>query len=575
MTFYIEKTIQNLQGMVVHKKSLFRSLFLIFIFSNFLGFGQSEIDSLQQKSYEELLNIFNNEPDLRKRKIYAKAWIKKAKIEKNRKKIVVGYYNSSQLYEDITKLTYCDSIISLTSENSYDFYPTLAYLTKAYFYHEKGDYKNAVDNYLLANKFAKKHKNIDLILDSNYSIGTIKRKIGEYEEALKLYRENIPYARKVLAKNNNSNYYLTTLMAISNIFYELKSVDSASYYNKLGVVESLKFNNESSFHHFSVNEGIVNYLKGNFNIAIDSIKKHNHYFRKVNARKNLSYTYYYLGKSYAAKNEKIKSINNFKKVDSIFQIENDVSPSIRESYETLISHYKQNKNLEKQLFYVNRLMKFDSIINDNNSYLNKKIFKEYDIPKLISEKKSILNQMEAKEEKFDRIIFFISTILLITISALIIQYRKRNIYKRRFEEIINRTEPVKPISETILDNKINIPNETIENILSHLNFFEKTHEFISNKISLNYLSKKLNTNSNYLSKVINQYKRTSFSNYINNLRIEYVIVQLKTNSIYRKYTIKAIAQEVGFNNSESFSKAFHKTTGIKPSYFIKELEKID
>ena len=35
----------------------------------------------------------------------------------------------------------------------------------------------------------------------------------------------------------------------------------------------------------------------------------------------------------------------------------------------------------------------------------------------------------------------------------------------------------------------------------------------------------------------------------------------------------AIAQEVGFNNSESFSKAFYKKTGIYPSYFIKQLEK--
>ncbi len=36
----------------------------------------------------------------------------------------------------------------------------------------------------------------------------------------------------------------------------------------------------------------------------------------------------------------------------------------------------------------------------------------------------------------------------------------------------------------------------------------------------------------------------------------------------------AIAEEAGFNTAESFSKAFFKKTGIKPSYFIKELTEL-
>ncbi|WP_416370339.1 helix-turn-helix domain-containing protein [Tenacibaculum ovolyticum] len=83
----------------------------------------------------------------------------------------------------------------------------------------------------------------------------------------------------------------------------------------------------------------------------------------------------------------------------------------------------------------------------------------------------------------------------------------------------------------------------------------------------------MNTNTNYLSKVINQHKNTTFSNYINRLRIDYIVEKLKTDSLLRKYTIKTIANEAGFKNTESFSKAFYKFTEIKPSYFIKELEK--
>ncbi|WP_121147007.1 helix-turn-helix domain-containing protein [Tenacibaculum discolor] len=74
---------------------------------------------------------------------------------------------------------------------------------------------------------------------------------------------------------------------------------------------------------------------------------------------------------------------------------------------------------------------------------------------------------------------------------------------------------------------------------------------------------------------MNQYKNTSFSNYVNQLRIEYTVEKLKNDTLWRKYTVKAIAQEVGFKNAESFSKAFYKFTSIKPSYFIKELEKTE
>ena len=48
---------------------------------------------------------------------------------------------------------------------------------------------------------------------------------------------------------------------------------------------------------------------------------------------------------------------------------------------------------------------------------------------------------------------------------------------------------------------------------------------------------------------------------------------LITSEKLRKYTIKAIAGEFGFNTSESFSKAFYKKHGIYPSYFLSRLEK--
>jgi AraC-like DNA-binding protein len=37
--------------------------------------------------------------------------------------------------------------------------------------------------------------------------------------------------------------------------------------------------------------------------------------------------------------------------------------------------------------------------------------------------------------------------------------------------------------------------------------------------------------------------------------------------------MSAIAEEIGFNNAQTFSSAFYKKTGIYPSYFINQLNK--
>jgi AraC-like DNA-binding protein len=43
--------------------------------------------------------------------------------------------------------------------------------------------------------------------------------------------------------------------------------------------------------------------------------------------------------------------------------------------------------------------------------------------------------------------------------------------------------------------------------------------------------------------------------------------------LYLTLNMEGIAKEVGFNTAESFSKAFYKRTGMKPSFFINELKK--
>lgn len=137
------------------------------------------------------------------------------------------------------------------------------------------------------------------------------------------------------------------------------------------------------------------------------------------------------------------------------------------------------------------------------------------------------------------------------------------------EENSNLSELSTNTSNITLD----LSEDVVNDLLSKLNAFEKKKGFLDCDLTLNRIAKKFNSNTTYVSKAINYYRDISFANYLNSLRIDYAIKELKVNKTLRSYTINAISKEVGFNNAESFSKAFIKKTGIRPSYYIKQLNK--
>ena len=127
------------------------------------------------------------------------------------------------------------------------------------------------------------------------------------------------------------------------------------------------------------------------------------------------------------------------------------------------------------------------------------------------------------------------------------------------------------IASTINGNSKEISEDITNEILLSLNVFEEKRGFLKKGLSLKELAHRINTNTKYLSKTINDHKNLNFNTYINHLRIKYTIEILQRNPKLRKYNIKHLAEEVGFNNAEAFSRAFRNVTGKKPSRYLKEI----
>src|SRR5690606_33716642 len=289
---------------------------------------------------------------------------------------------------------------------------------------------------------------------------------------------------------------------------------------------------------------------------------------------SLSLAYYLKGKIFE-RTDTDKALGYFNKVDSIFQINHAPIYGLKDNYKSLLNIYKDKNNYAKQIETIDKLIYADSVVSRTKFYINERILEAYEVPEFKKEKETIILKLKAENFKNRKKNVFLWSSLLALGLISVYFYYTQHIYKKRYKKLMGNLKSAqeKPSKTMVSNADLNIPNDTVNDILKALETFEKEKQFTKTTITLNNLAKQCDTNSTYLSKIINTYNGNSFNNYITNLRVDYIINELTQNHMLRKMTIKTIALEIGFNNPESFSKAFYKKTGIKPSYFIKQIEK--
>ncbi len=181
------------------------------------------------------------------------------------------------------------------------------------------------------------------------------------------------------------------------------------------------------------------------------------------------------------------------------------------------------------------------------------------------------------------------TVLLAGCSFAFFRYRKRQIRNtERISRLLQEYESRKntadqtPEPETTERNAAGaesletpvMTSETEQKLLRQLREFEESVLFTDRNMSLPFLAAHLGTNIKYLSHIINRYKQKDFNNYINKLRISYIIRQLRENPEFRKYKIAALADESGFSSANKFTTVFKKVTEIPPSVFIRHIQEL-
>jgi AraC-like DNA-binding protein len=546
--------------------------------------AQVKKTDLTRLPYDELKELFiKNDKNKQKQLQYANAFLVKANYENSSINKARGYYLISLLYKGEQAIHYLDNAIRYSKNTNDSKLPAFAYSEKGYALKNQFKYKEAIDNFIIAEKYARKN-NLDFYYNVKFSIAALRsEELGEVSEALDLYRECFNYYKdKDVQTSHYSNAYKNILFALADAHKALHQSDSATFYNKLGYLAT-KYNKDDEYNAlFVLNEGANLVLKKKFTAALDSIKKA---LPKIIANKDVGNTlagYYYYGKAYEGLGKKDLAAKNFIKVDSIYKIAKRITPEFMSGYPYLISYYKNRGNKEQQLQYIIQYMTIDSTLQNNYKELTKKLQKEYDRPHLFYEKENLIQDLK-KEKTLSY--WVMGTLALLIISVGVFgwyQYNQKKTYRLRFDAImgqlaiINDNKMIIPEANQTrtytnkIDN-IGIAEELVNQILKKLDQFEIQKSYLESNLTIQTLSVSFDTNNKYLSKIINVYKEKTFIQYINDLRIEHAIIELQQQKQLRNYRMQALAMEFGFNSAESFSAAFHKKTGIKPTYFIKEL----
>lgn len=555
-------------------------IIIILLLISTILFSQRKVviinDSLKKMSFGELeKRIDNPNIDLHIRKSYANIYYKRAKMQNDNIRIANAMYLIATVSENKSNtLKYADSIIELT-KNSNDFqYPAKGYILKGNFFLINVHLKEALKNILEAEKFSKKTGNIEQNLLVNRYIGLIKIELGKPQEALPLFLENYNFFK---SKGVNSLDFVFTKWVLSDIYIRLNKIDIALFYVN-NSLEKLETTNPY-YMYLEMYKGICYNLKKDFSKSNIYINKSIKLLKHVDDPLNLAVCYYYKGENLLQGEQNIiKAKKYFEKVDSILVKTKKKSRDLRDNYIRLVEITKKEKDDKKQLYYLNQLIEIDNYFYKNNVILSASINKNYDSPRLLAEKEKIIANMTINKYLYLGFGFLLVIGLGFSSYKWVKIKKEKQLFEERFNQLMKTPENgLTRIKEEIefKGNEmktIDLPEQIGKEILRKLSLFEERKGYLEQNIKQTDFAKVLDSNTSYLSKTINKYKGKNFSQYLNDLRIDYTVKKLKEDKKFRKYTIKAIAEDVGFSNSESFAKAFYNKTGLQPSYFIKKIE---
>lgn len=266
----------------------------------------------------------------------------------------------------------------------------------------------------------------------------------------------------------------------------------------------------------------------------------------------------------------------------------DLMPEIYSRCEVLCS--RAGNNAMGQQYHLKYLETKDSLIHSNSLGGVKDMHFLHELNKLNDQ----LTESAYQRERQKMMILGGGMVLLAVLIFLIVIYRKNRklnshnkILYQRMQEVIKTsalTVEIEPAKETnaesgrdteeVIEKKIaagSMSDEQKSLLLSRL--LEKLSDpdvLCASDLTEHSLAQQLDSNSTYLSKVVNELYHCNFKTLINDLRVREACKRIDDEEHFGHLSIEGIGMSVGFNSRSTFNTAFKRVTGLTPSEYQRE-----
>ncbi|WP_298513512.1 tetratricopeptide repeat protein [uncultured Kordia sp.] len=486
---------------------------------------------------------------------------------------------------------------------------------------KKENYIHSISYFLKATKIAEEIEDTNLLFKAYMKLGNSYYYSWKNEKAIEAYYNALTVAKKNKSIDQELIAYSGLIAFLPFINKEDKAVDFSIY--ALSLIDKASFKGKEN--HVRVLTTICDaYMaQGNYKAMYPHVVAGIKIADTLHFQEGLVDLYIKKGKFYRHEKNYDKAFEclfNAKKIITEHNLANPFFPTVNTNYAIGLCYYDLEK-YEEAITYLSSsipIIKEDDLEKDNviNTYnllaqcyskkenykkatslLNKVIaikntasrkkniatntFHDQDSEKFLTQIIALQNKGKEDRQTMSYMFWAIIAATSAFLITLLLYVKKQKTNRATFKDLLKKISALEEEEKVALQKtskkeskNILVDDSTIKVIIGRLNKLEAQKYFLKPNCTLTSIAKKTKTNVTYLSQIINSEKGKTFSEYINDLRIEYVLKRLKNDKKFRSFSIKGIATEIGYKTDDSFVKHFKKKTGLNPSYYIKELNKI-
>ena len=449
-------------------------------------------------------------------------------------------------------------------------------------------YSEALSLYTKALEEAEKKDDKALQTSCLGNIGNVYGFMDNAERAVYYYKKGL----EISQKENNTIQQLKFALNLTACYCMLGDLHNAKKYYKIQMSLPYKADPLMRYYAYCNASGIAK-LEGSYDVALYNQQKALQLAKDSNLGNAVEAAIHSdLGKIYYAAGKYDKAIDEHHKAYDIFEsikYRNQEALVCRDLYVV----YHKLGNMKLATFYKNRYLTLNDSIFDHQR-MNAASARLFDYER---------QQNDATISRLsNRNIYLgctagIFLMLSLSVAYLYARLRQRNrrlletqrILVEKNEELLrndtenhelrrqyinvidkqkNNTASIKDEKDT--DKDMSLSDEQTNRLLEQINQVLADVSVISREdFSLAMLAQMVDSNTKYVSTVINETYHKNFKTYLNEFRIKEACRRLSDTDHYGNITIQAIYMELGYKTATGFIQAFRKINGMTPSQYQK------